>query len=106
MTAPLPPTLSPHPPARAILRRSCRTPLHPPRARSLFFLLMWAPKYYVKPIQWPPYLETQQYDLDVKFWGGASPYEGRPHARRRDADPRPCSLSFPRRGRSRTTARA
>ena len=41
-----------------------------------FFSLMCIPKYYIKPYTHPMYLETQQYDIDTKFWAGASPYEG------------------------------
>lgn len=44
---------------------------------ACFFLLMIIPKHYIKPINWPQYLESQQYDIDVSFWAGASPYEGK-----------------------------
>lgn len=43
---------------------------------ALFFLLMWVPKHYIKPIHHPVFLESQSYDLDTKWWAGPSPYEG------------------------------
>lgn len=41
-----------------------------------FFSLMCIPKYYIQPYVHPMYLETQEYQVDTKWWAGASPYEG------------------------------
>lgn len=41
-----------------------------------FVGLMWLPKYYISPYQHPTYLQPQAYDIDTKWWAGASPYEG------------------------------
>eukprot|EP00878_Enallax_costatus_P023234 GHUV01024702.1.p1 GENE.GHUV01024702.1~~GHUV01024702.1.p1 ORF type:complete len:115 (+),score=10.22 GHUV01024702.1:437-781(+) len=41
-----------------------------------FFSLMCIPKYYIQPYEHPVFLQSQEYDLDTKWWAGASPYEG------------------------------
>lgn len=41
-----------------------------------FFSLMCVPKYYIQPYQHPVFLQSQEYDIDTKWWAGASPYEG------------------------------
>lgn len=44
-----------------------------------FFSLMCIPKYYIQPYEHPAFLQPQEYDVDTKWWAGASPYEGAPH---------------------------
>ncbi|WIA08739.1 hypothetical protein OEZ85_008162 [Tetradesmus obliquus] len=41
-----------------------------------FFSLMCIPKYYIQPYEHPAFLQPQEYDVDTKWWAGASPYEG------------------------------
>lgn len=41
-----------------------------------FFSLMCIPKYYIQPYQHPLFIQSQEYDVDTKWWAGASPYEG------------------------------
>eukprot|EP00882_Tetradesmus_deserticola_P013481 GHRQ01014313.1.p1 GENE.GHRQ01014313.1~~GHRQ01014313.1.p1 ORF type:complete len:309 (+),score=135.05 GHRQ01014313.1:245-1171(+) len=41
-----------------------------------FFSLMCIPKYYIQPYEHPTFLQPQEYDVDTKWWAGASPYEG------------------------------
>ncbi len=41
-----------------------------------FFSLMCIPKHYIKPFVHPQVLGVQEFDIDAKWWAGASPYEG------------------------------
>ncbi len=40
---------------------------------AAFFLLMWLPRYYIQPYTHPQLLNAQDYDIDTKWWAGASP---------------------------------
>lgn len=43
---------------------------------ALFFTIMCIPKYYIQPYQHPMFLQQTEYDIDTRWWAGASPYEG------------------------------
>jgi hypothetical protein len=43
---------------------------------ALFFSLMCIPKYYIQPYEHPLFLQASEYDVDTRWWAGASPYEG------------------------------
>jgi hypothetical protein len=41
-----------------------------------FFMLMWIPKFYIRPFPHPELLSGTDFELDSKWWAGANAYTG------------------------------
>lgn len=43
---------------------------------AAFFLLMWIPRYYIKPIPHAEFMPPSSIDIESRWWSGPAPYSG------------------------------